>query len=235
MNVRRCPEQAFPRADFRAFRFRERGPPAERPSKFGGRKLASTKYRGRFRGVRNATLCLRHLPAHERGLHERLRTRSRITPHLSLEHSLSCGPRATCRHTPHTTTPRRTAPDFLCSFSLESDNSQRRERSVLEQRLPRLAHRFSAEGQRLCSRTPAARSSTLLLMMLRRARPPNLCFLHLFWRFGVWRFNQGAALRWEQACERGVRCWIVSAHFPGSLSGHGHGRARARFGGGTGP
>ena len=70
---------------------------------------------------------------------------------------LSCGPRTTCHHTPHTTSPRRTAPDVRCSFSLESDDSQRRERSGNRTAPPaRLAHRA---GRRPALGQPGARSA----------------------------------------------------------------------------
>jgi len=74
-------------------------------------------------------------PARERGLHELVRTRSRLTPHQSPKHSLGCGPRTTRRPAPPSTFPRRTAPDFpfaaLLRESRDSHLRAPRTRTVL--------------------------------------------------------------------------------------------------------
>ena len=80
-------------------------------------------------------------PARERGLQELVRTRSRITPHPSRQHSLGCGPRTTALYS---TFPRRTAPHiFSLQLSLAKAATLNVERAYpLEQCRPLpLAHR----------------------------------------------------------------------------------------------
>jgi hypothetical protein len=119
---------------FKRLTFTGNRPPNFLSSKFGDRRLASPKYRGRLRGVRcvslrrstsvHASADSTKAYAHAAGSHL---TRRSIIP-------LSCGPRTTCRHAPHSTFPSRAAFFSLqlalacaCECKRES-RSQRRER-----------------------------------------------------------------------------------------------------------
>ena len=64
----------------------------------------------------------------ERGLHEFVRTRSRRALSQSRKHSLGDGPRTTCRRTPRSTLPRRTA--ALLAHSKRALGARRRWRAL---------------------------------------------------------------------------------------------------------
>src|SRR6188768_1464373 len=159
--VRPCPNQAPHTQIFLPLAFTDSSPPNFLSSKFGGRRLASTKKGGRVGGVRRVSLRPSTTPARERGVQELVRTRSRLTPHRSPQHSLGCGSRTTRRHAPRSTSPHRTALHFFSlQLSLAKAVTPNVERAHELEQCPHCRWRPAlAEAQRLGSRAPAARSA----------------------------------------------------------------------------